>query len=98
MQLFRKTLSGMANNIDPQPVSSGSTLFAHAILSETLVYYFRTFTVIKQTNKKKKKKIVGLPKAGLSSGVVLISGGLHRLYIIGEQGLIDALVNVMLNK
>ena len=41
---------------------------------------------------------MGLPKAGLSSGVVLISGGLHRLYIIGEQGLIDALVNVMLNK
>ena len=44
MQLFLKILSGMTNNINPdQPapsgaILSGSTLFAYAILSETLVY------------------------------------------------------------
>ena len=40
MQLFLKILSGMANSVDQDQaaVSSGSMLFAYAILSETLVY------------------------------------------------------------
>ena len=48
MQLFHKILSGMANSVDPDQTApgSGSTLFAYAILSETLMYYFRTFTII----------------------------------------------------
>ena len=42
MQLFLKILSEMANSADPDQttgaVQSGSTLFAYAILLETLVY------------------------------------------------------------
>ena len=44
MQFFLKILSRMANSVDPDQsapegtVGSGSTLFAHAILSKTLVY------------------------------------------------------------
>ena len=44
MQLFRKTLSGMANSVDSdqtapsRAVWSGSILFAYDILSATLVY------------------------------------------------------------
>ena len=44
MQLVLKTLSGMANSIDPnqtapsRAVLSGSVLFAYDILSATLVY------------------------------------------------------------
>ena len=43
MQLFLKILSGMANSVDPDKtdpsgsIRSESTLFAYAILSETLV-------------------------------------------------------------
>ena len=39
MQLFLKTLSGKANGVEPDQTSpSGSSLFACAILLETLVY------------------------------------------------------------
>ena len=39
MHLSLKMLSGMANSADPdQTASSGSALFAYAILSETLVF------------------------------------------------------------
>ena len=42
MQLFLKILSGMANSVDPDQtapsVRSGSALFAHVILSDTLVF------------------------------------------------------------
>ena len=39
MQLFLIILSEIANNVDPdQTASSGSALFAYAILSATLVY------------------------------------------------------------
>ena len=43
MQLFHKMPSGMANSVDPdqtapEAVWSGSTLFAYAILSDTLEY------------------------------------------------------------
>ena len=52
----------MANSVDPDQTApqggSGSTLFACAILSETFVFYFRTFTII--------RKYLGLPKAGLN--------------------------------
>ena len=37
MQLFLKTLSGMADSVDPDQTAS-SGLFAYAILSQTLVY------------------------------------------------------------
>ena len=43
MQLFLKTLCGIANSVDPDQTAkgaiwSGSALFAYATLSETLVY------------------------------------------------------------
>ena len=43
MQLFHKILIGMATSIDPDQTAlgavwSGSTLFAYAILSDSLVY------------------------------------------------------------
>ena len=44
MQLFPKISSGIPNNVDPDQTApegavwSGSTLFAYAILSDTLVY------------------------------------------------------------
>ena len=44
MQLFLKTLNGMANSVDPDQTApegavwSGSALFAYAIFSATLVY------------------------------------------------------------
>ena len=44
----------MADRVGPDKTApegevwSGSTLFAYAILSETLVSYFRTFTVIRK--------------------------------------------------
>ena len=44
MQLFLKILSGIANSVDPDQTApsgavwSGPTLFAYAILSDTLVY------------------------------------------------------------
>ena len=40
MQLFLKILSGIANSVDPDKTAlgSGSTPFAYAILTETLVY------------------------------------------------------------
>ena len=38
MQLFVKILSGMANSVDPDQTLIWSTLFAYAILLDTLVY------------------------------------------------------------
>ena len=44
MQLFPKIPGGMANSVDPDQTApsgavwSGTTLFAYAILSDTLVY------------------------------------------------------------
>ena len=54
MQLFLKILSGMANRVDPDQTapsgvaSSGSAVFAYAILSETFLYmtlqdFFHTY-------------------------------------------------------
>ena len=44
---MRLYLTYMANNVDPdQTAPSGSTLFSYAILSETGVQNFRTFTVL----------------------------------------------------
>ena len=50
-----------------------STLFAYAILSETLVNYFRTFTIMRS---------FGLPKAGLNSGVVFILSGFNSRILL----------------
>ena len=52
MQLFPKIPSGMANSVDPDQtaplgaVLSGSTLFAYAILSDTLDIYRNCFDFV----------------------------------------------------
>ena len=73
----------MANSVDPDQTAPegavwpGTTLFAYAILSVTLVYYF---TVIRNH--------LGLTTAGFHSEVVSISSGLNSrilLYILFEK-------------
>ena len=84
MQLFRKILSGMANSVNPdRTLKEQSDLSLHCSYMPFCQKHWCTiFGPLPPKKKKKKKKNLELTKAGLTSGLVLISYGLRSRILL----------------